>query len=126
MGRYYYGQIEGKFWFGVQSSTCADRFGCVGEASYLFYNFDKSHLPQVEAELNRIRLCTLGEDMLNKLDEFFNERGAYNHEELAKYLSVDKSKLLSLLSEYADYKLGLQIKECLEQEGRCRFEVELG
>jgi hypothetical protein len=29
MGRYYSGDIEGKFWFGVQSSMVAsDRFGC--------------------------------------------------------------------------------------------------
>lgn len=125
MGRYYDGDIEGKFWFGVQSSTCADRFGCVGEASYLFYNFDKSHLPQVEAELDRIRLCTLGEDNLNKLDKFFDENNGYSDERLAKYLGVLKDKLQFILSEYADYKLGLQIKECLEQEGRCRFEAEL-
>ena len=27
MGRYYGGDIEGKFWFGVQSSDDADHFG---------------------------------------------------------------------------------------------------
>jgi len=27
MGRYYYGDIEGKFWFGIQSSTDASFFG---------------------------------------------------------------------------------------------------
>ena len=27
MGRYYHGDIEGKFWFGVQSSTDAEFFG---------------------------------------------------------------------------------------------------
>ena len=31
MGRYYNGDIEGKFWFAVQSSDCADRFGSIGE-----------------------------------------------------------------------------------------------
>ena len=30
MGRYYEGDIEGKFWFGVQSSDDADFFGCEG------------------------------------------------------------------------------------------------
>lgn len=125
MGRYYYGQIEGKFMFGIQSSNCADRFGYIGEPTHLSYNFDESHLPQIENELNKIRLCTLGEDMLKKLDEFFNEREVYNHEELAKYLSVDKSKVLSLLPEYADYKLGLEIKKCIEENGDCFFEAEL-
>ena len=31
MGRYYNGDIEGKFMFAVQSSTSADRFGCAGK-----------------------------------------------------------------------------------------------
>jgi hypothetical protein len=26
MGRYYSGDIDGKFWFALQSSDCADRF----------------------------------------------------------------------------------------------------
>ena len=30
MGRYYTGDIEGKFWFGIQSSNSADRFGVIG------------------------------------------------------------------------------------------------
>ena len=34
MGRYYYGDINGKFWFGVQSSTDASNFG--GEAEELY------------------------------------------------------------------------------------------
>ncbi len=29
MGRYYSGDIEGKFWFAVQSSYAADRFGVI-------------------------------------------------------------------------------------------------
>lgn len=125
MGRYYVGDIEGKFMFGVQSSNCADRFGYIGEPTYLTYNFDESHLPQIEDELDRIRLCTLGEDKLNKLNEFFKDRGAYNHEELAKYLSIDKSEVVLILSEYADYKMGLEIKKCIEENGDCFFEAEL-
>ena len=41
MGRYYGGDIEGKFWFGVQSSSDADHFGIEGQASELNYYFDK-------------------------------------------------------------------------------------
>ena len=35
MGRYYNGDIEGKFWFGVQSSDDADFFGKEGEPSHI-------------------------------------------------------------------------------------------
>ena len=30
MGRYYSGDIEGKFWFGIQESNDADNFGVEG------------------------------------------------------------------------------------------------
>ena len=44
MGRYYSGDIEGKFWFTVQSSNAADRFGSIGyEPSYLEYYFDEDN-----------------------------------------------------------------------------------
>ena len=55
MGRYYSGDIEGKFWFALQSSNCADRFGREGQTpSYLDYYFDIDDLPEVEAEIQRI------------------------------------------------------------------------
>ncbi len=42
MGRYYSGDIEGKFWFGVQSSDDADFFGVTGYApETLEYYFEK-------------------------------------------------------------------------------------
>jgi hypothetical protein len=44
MGRYYHGDIEGKFWFAVQSSNDADFFGCEGEARFLNVPHDNSNL----------------------------------------------------------------------------------
>ena len=41
MGRYYNGDIDGKFWFAVQSSDDADFFGVQGESSYLSYYFSE-------------------------------------------------------------------------------------
>ena len=40
MGRYYSGDIEGKFWFAVQSSDDADNFGVEGDSAFLNYYFD--------------------------------------------------------------------------------------
>jgi hypothetical protein len=52
MGRYYSGDIEGKFWFAVQSSTAADRFGAShNEPSYVEYCYSEDDLEGVEAEL---------------------------------------------------------------------------
>ena len=40
MGRYYTGDIEGKFAFGVQASDAADQFGVEGQTpEYLEYYF---------------------------------------------------------------------------------------
>jgi hypothetical protein len=42
MGRFYSGSIEGKFWFGLQSSDAASRFGVEpSEPAELLYFFTK-------------------------------------------------------------------------------------
>ena len=56
MGRYYTGDIEGKFWFALQSSNAASRFGGVeSEPAYINYYFDEDHLEEVEAEIKKYR-----------------------------------------------------------------------
>jgi hypothetical protein len=45
MGRYYSGDIEGKFWFALQDSDAADRFGVEGDQpNYITYYFDEDNL----------------------------------------------------------------------------------
>ena len=45
MGRYYDGDIEGKFWFAVQSSNAPERFGAQEfEPSHINYYFDEEQL----------------------------------------------------------------------------------
>ena len=41
MGRYYSGDIEGKFWFAVQSSTSPERFGAVENQAILIMKYKK-------------------------------------------------------------------------------------
>lgn len=123
MGRYYSGDIEGKFWFGVQLSSCADRFGSKGETTHLAYCFSKEQLPEIEEELKRIE-TRLG-DNLKKMDEFFASRRGYTDEELAKYLGLDLDKTKFFLSEYADYGLGIKIRDCVNENDYCCFEAEL-
>ena len=49
MGRYYGGDIEGKFWFGVQSSVDARHFGADPEESEKVYSYCGDSCPR-EAE----------------------------------------------------------------------------
>tara|TARA_R100000781_G_C4060958_1_gene120989 strand:- start:328 stop:720 length:393 start_codon:yes stop_codon:yes gene_type:complete len=130
MGRYYQGDIEGKFWFGVQSSADADFFGDEGQASHLHYYFDKDD--HSEGIKNGIKNCR---DILgvyeNIFDEFFNSREYYNKEELIEYLDEKIINITgghdidNLLEWYARLRLGMQILECVEDQGSCCFQAEL-
>ena len=132
MGRYYNGDIEGKFWFGVQSSTDADFFGVDGEPRFYNYYFVKENLPKVVEGLRECR-DILG-DNKKILDDFFNQNNGYNDDMLIKLgtlKNVDGSKVSTdeqvrdVLTWYARYKLGKQIHERLHEKGYCNFEAEL-
>jgi len=70
MGRYYSGDIEGKFWFGVQDSNDASFFGGeVSEPNYINYYFSTGDLRTIEKGINEC-LAVLG-DNKGRLDTFF-------------------------------------------------------
>jgi len=119
MGRYYTGDIEGKFLFGVQSSDAASRFGGDEvEPNYITYNFETYHLESIESEIKKIKK-TLGKK-LKIMKDFFAKKEGYNDDDLKKIgISQDD------LSEYADLQLGLQIRDCVKKTGGCQFDAEL-
>jgi hypothetical protein len=124
MGRYYYGDIEGKFWFAVQSSDSADRFGVIGATpSYLEYWFSDSDLESVQQELKNIE-NNLGENLI-KMDEFFKDNAFYNDEDLAEFLGLSLDTTKYLLRDYADYTLGKKIEQSILEKGECSFTAEL-
>ena len=119
MGRYYNGQIEGKFWFALQSSDCADRFGVSGTTpEVLNYYFEESDLEGVEEEIARIEE-SLG-DKIKIIEDFFKDNNGYNDGMLAKAGITNHE-----LSEYADLGMGKQIRDCIKENGECSFEAEL-
>ena len=119
MGRYYSGDIDGKFWFAVQPSNSAERFGVTGyQPEFLEYRFGADNIQDVESEIKKIE-DALG-DQLQKFDEFFEKHTSYRDEMLAENgISVSK------LGDYADLIFGRQILECLKEKGYCEFEAEL-
>jgi predicted HTH transcriptional regulator len=124
MGRYYSGDIEGKFWFAVQSSDAADRFGVYGQTpNYLEYYFGEESLETVQNELKEIE--EKYKDVFIKIEKFFEEKNSYSDEELASYLGVSKEEVREILSEYADYNLGKKIEKSIIENGRCDFQAEL-
>ena len=129
MGRYYTGDIEGKFMFGVQSSSDADFFGVEGQASYLNYYYSEDDLPKVE---EGVKECegVLGE-YLKHIDQFFKEKDSYNNEQLSKYLTeklgkgVTENNVAFNLEWYARLELGREIRDCIKENDQCYFEAEL-
>jgi hypothetical protein len=119
MGRYYSGDIDGKFWFAVQPSNSADRFGVIGHVpEYIEYNFYEEDKQGVEEELKRIEKA-LG-DQLQLMEDFFSNHGSYSDDKLTEN-GIDMSKI----GEYADYKLGQKILDCINENGYCEFTAEL-
>ena len=117
MGRYYFGDIEGKFMFAVQSSDAADRFGSLGQRPDIIeYYFSDEHLPIINEELEKLK------DAHEKVTKFFESigNGGYNDEMAAEYGLTKQD-----LSDYADYNLGKNIKDCVEENGDCFFSAEL-
>jgi len=124
MGRYYNGDINGKFWFGTQSSDDADFFGSTGTPSNdLNYYFEKQeHLESIK---KGIKQCEkeLGEYKL-KLDQFFKKEIAYNNKQISEELKIDETKVKELLTIYARLKLGNKILKCVQETGSCNFTAE--
>lgn len=119
MGRYYHGDIEGKFWFAVQSSYAAERFGCTAiEPNYVEFYFDEENLDEINAEIKKIE-DSLG-DFKQKIDDFFKVNNGYNDEMLANAGITTKH-----LEDYADLGLGIKIRDCVMSQGTCTFEAEL-
>jgi len=136
MGRYYNGDINGKFYFGVQSSNDASFFGgseC--EPNYIEYYFDSNDLEDIE---NGIKECKeeLGE-LKQQIDKFFNDVNGYNDKIIADYwlkeFGVDleyKDGVYDMekkikLEWYARLELGEKILKCVKDNGECTFEAEL-
>ena len=124
MGRYYSGDIEGKFWFAVQSSNDASHFG--GEScqpNHQEFWFDTDNLPDIKAGIKK---CV---DELGKykaeLDKFFKDNNGYNDEMIVKQTSILPSKVKPMLELYARLELGKKILKCVEVTGECNFDAEL-
>ena len=120
MGRYYSGDINGKFMFAIQSSTAADRFGSTHmQPGHVNYFFDESDLETINSELEKLKINF---DICNKFIEDIKKsnRTGYTSQDKKENGITDEK-----MSDYSDYVLGAKIKKCIEENGECSFEAEL-
>ena len=109
MGRYYNGDIEGKYWFGLQSSEAPTRFGGIMQLSF---EFDENDIEQLEEELSTIEANT----PMDKIKKFFETNDGWNDDMIA-----DAGFTKDELSEYADHGLGTKILNYIKENGHCDF-----
>ena len=141
MGRYYDGDIEGKFWFAVQSSDDGEFFGAKDitseneeedyHAGYVDYCIDNSDIDSV---LEGIRICKgcLGENG-KKLMDFFEGNRGYNEEMIIKHykdehnIKISENEVLGHLQYIARLQLGIQILIFFNQnpDKDCNFTAEM-
>ena len=126
MGRYYDGDIEGKFWFGIQDSSDGDFFGKEHIVSEILWDYSKEDLPKIEEGLEKCE--TNLRYFKNGFKRFFKRNDGYNDEMLLKFFNNGKIKfdiklIRKKLTWYARYLLGKQIKECVESNETCYFKT---
>lgn len=107
MGRYYNGDIQGKFMFGVQSSDAGERFGAEQQEShYVEYYVNRDNYNKIVKILDEIK----SKGHVERVEKMFEKENGWNDEILAKYGVSDKD-----MEEYADYEMGLQMKEWFDE-----------
>ena len=128
MGRYYSGDIDGKFAFGIQNSDAADRFGVIGQIpEYLQYNYTEDDLEELQKELKNIEDAFGGHKPALKI--YFDLYKIEDDAPLSFTSYIKEGGLPELtkeqLSEYYDYALGRKILDCIQETGSCTFDAEL-
>ena len=120
MGRYYNGDVDGKFMFAVQSSDAHERFGAIEEEKdYIPYVVYRDRYAEICAELESIKK----KGHIDKVEKMFNKETGWNSKIQEKYSVKDED-----LSEYADYQIGIQLKKFFDDNpdlDECRFDAEI-
>jgi hypothetical protein len=123
MGRYYDGDIEGKFMFGRQSSDDADFFGQSGTPEFINYYFKKEDISTVRERLLEC-LKVLG-NAKPKIDKFFKKNDSFNNQMFEEEFGWDVEKTNNNLEWYARFELGKKIYKHLKDNDYCSFQAEL-
>ena len=122
MGRYYSGDIEGKFWFGVQPSNVAESFGAVEQEQYCIdYVIYRKHLDKTHKRMAQL-VAEMG-DTKQKLDDFFSKNDGYN-DQILEENGID----FKYIPMYADWNFGKNILDFFEQNpdsDYCEFSAEI-
>tara|TARA_Y100000385_G_C12986741_1_gene590984 strand:+ start:97 stop:462 length:366 start_codon:yes stop_codon:yes gene_type:complete len=121
MGRYYNGDIDGKFMFAVQSSDAGERFGAIEQESgyidYVVYKEDS--YKAIAEELKEIEET----GVVDRVNKMFKDDWLWNDEKMKKFGVSSQD-----MSEYADHRMGKQMKDYFDNnpdESELYFTAEI-
>ena len=124
MGRYYHGDIEGKFWFGIQPSDDPEFFGAERqEPEFISY-----YTEDLESIAAGIDICK------NKLGKYYNDICKFYTEvvsdpkyaqTLTEWLDVNEQTADHLMCWYARLELGEKMYKQVKENGSCSIEAEV-
>jgi hypothetical protein len=120
MGRYYNGDVEGKFWLGVQPSDAAERFGALERSSNIPYGLCKDDFDVEELE-----------SLIKKAKEEYGldvdkskATPSGDLPDVCDTSSVESNKEFYEDGDMADLELGLKLYAALRDEEFITFEAE--
>lgn len=121
MGRYYNGDIDGKFMFALQPSNAGERFFAKEtEPEYIKYEISRDNYSEIVEELDKIKAS----GSVDSVQAMFDKTDYGWNDAIQKEHGVSDEDL----SEYADYQLGMKIKVWFDEnpEYNClKFIAEL-
>jgi len=114
MGRYYYGDIQGKFMFAVQPSDAGERFGAYEipqEPEFIDYAVCRKSYDNIKKELESI----LKSGAVQRVKHMWQElekigRNGYNDEDREKYGVSSED-----MREYADWCMGTEMIDFFDE-----------
>jgi hypothetical protein len=84
----------------------------------LYYYFDDHHLPDINAEIEKIEK-KLGFKKI-VIDKYFADNNMGWNDDTLKEANITKAEL----EDYADLELGKKIRDCVVKHGSCSFDAE--
>tara|TARA_R100000329_G_scaffold88833_1_gene74620 strand:+ start:1032 stop:1412 length:381 start_codon:yes stop_codon:yes gene_type:complete len=124
MGRYYHGDIEGKFWFGVQPSDDPKFFGAQEEEP----EFISYYTEDLEGVAFGIDICKkeLGKYYKDVHHFYTNIVSDPNYaQQLHEWLNISESEADNLIGWYARLELGEKMYNQVKEHGSCAIEAEI-
>jgi len=105
MGRYYTGDIEGKFMFAVQDNDAGERFGADEvHSNVIHYRVWRESYDDIVKELKSIE----DTGAVEKVPKMFEGGNIWGwDDEIAEKFGVSRKNL----EDYADYQMGMKIKQ---------------